>query len=73
MESGIWIDVYTCQKREKMLFTYGEKTTVRALYQQQKICDSPHCQTFTLQTEWADLHVYGVLLVFHDEAYVMPL
>ena len=32
LESGIWIDGYNCLKREKMLFTYGKKTLIRAVY-----------------------------------------
>ena len=38
---GGWVEEYSCQKREKVLFTHGKKTTVRAVYQQ-KICDSTH-------------------------------
>ena len=36
---GIWIDGWIkISKRDKVLFTYGRKTTIRAVYQQLGIC-----------------------------------
>ena len=41
VESGIKIDGYTFQTREKMVLIYGKKTTINAVYQHQKQNDSP--------------------------------
>ena len=32
LESGIWIDGYNCIKREEMIFAYGKKTLICAVY-----------------------------------------